>query len=90
MKIRPIIKSSAQQMEELSPTHMTEIPEGRNGSLNPLHFIGDLYHSHFLHTRIRENILPSLHKLDFLNFLSLLTCFKFWDTRIQSAEIDFY
>lgn len=65
MKIRRITKSSAQQMELLSRAHMTEIPEKRNGSLNPLHFLEDLYNFHFLHTRIGENILPSLLKLDF-------------------------
>lgn len=65
MKIRRATKSSAQQMESLSPTHMTKIPERTNGSLNTLHFPGDLYNFHFLHTRIGENILPSLLKLDF-------------------------
>jgi len=64
MKIRLCIKSSVQQTEALSPAHMTEIPEASNGSLNPLHFIGDLYHSHFLSRRRRANTVLGLLKLD--------------------------
>lgn len=55
------LRNLQQQMEALSATH---IPEERNGSLNLLRVTGDIYR-HFLHTRIRENILLSVLKVDF-------------------------